>query len=238
MNGFGTRHSFEPGWSRFLWSERVRRRGLSLDGHDGRVIGAPWNYLLELEPEQPLSKREGVIWYPFHGWEQQRVIGDHKGLIEEIRDVETGPVTVCLYWLEYKDSGMRELYESAGFRVISHGFRGNNYRYTDTNFLKRQLAELRTHRRVASNRLSTAILYGISVGCEPAVYGDPMVLDDAHPVFGGVGRLRRQWPELHGERVDPGRAREIAREELGTDYRAEPAELRELFRWPAAEEGR
>jgi hypothetical protein len=196
LHGFGTRHEFEPGWPRFVWSDGPRRRGLAMDGLDSHVIGAPWNYLLRLEPEpDPAAPREGTIWYPFHGWELQNVIGDH--------------------------------------RAISHGFRGRDFARTDRSFLDKQLAELRAHRRVASNRLSTAIFYGLSVGCEAAVYGDPMVLEDAHPLFGGVARLERLWPELHGERIDAAAAREIARTELGMDHVAEPEELRELFRWPA-----
>ena len=62
-------------------------------------------------------------------------------------------------------------------------------------FLDNQLAELRRHRRVASNRLSSAVFYGVAAGCEPAVYGDPMVLDRrgpdasaAPPASAGSGR--------------------------------------------------
>jgi hypothetical protein len=231
LDGFGTRQTFDRGWPRFVWSEGCRRRGEARGDGDYYVIGAPWNYLMADEPAAG-TRREGTIWYPFHGWEYQQVRGDHLGLIEEIREVEPGPVTVCLYWLEYRDEEIRRLYESAGFRVITHGFRGHNYRGADLDFLNRQLAELRAHERVASNRLSTAIFYGIAAGCAPAVYGDPMMLEDADPVFGGVARLERLWPELHGTKIDVVAARAVAAVELGTDYLASPEELRELFRWP------
>jgi hypothetical protein len=230
LDGFGTLHVSEPGWPMFVWSDVVRRRGLSMGRRGYYVIGAPWNYLLAMEPPGP-AQREGTIWYPFHGWEVQRVRGDHLGLIDEIREVEDGPVTVCLYWFEYRDAEIRRLYESAGFRVITHGYRGAKFRNTDVDFLRKQLAELRRHRRVAANRLSTAIFYGISAGCEPAVYGDPMKLDEEDPVHGGVARLRRLWPELHGTEIDITVARELTAAELGTHHLATADELRELFGW-------
>ncbi|MFG2002627.1 hypothetical protein ACGFNU_26060 [Spirillospora sp. NPDC048911] len=232
LDGYGTYQPFEPGWTRFVWSDACRRRGWTMGRRGYYVIGAPWNYLRALEPAASApEERTGTIWYPFHGWENQHVTGDHQRLIDEIREVEREPVTVCLYWLEYDDERIRGLYESAGFRVISHGFRGLYYRRSNPAFLPGQLAELRRHRRVASNRLSTAILYGISAGCEPAVYGDPMELDNAHPIFGGMARLRRLWPELHGAEIDLPVAREIADTELGTNHLVTPAELRELFGW-------
>jgi len=231
VDGYGPQQNFEPGWTKFVWSRQVARRGRPAGRRGYYPIGAPWLYLLAMEPIVPEDKREGTLWYPFHGWGPQKVIGDHSGLIREIREVEDGPVTMCLYHFEYNQKPIRALYEEAGFRVICHGYRGWEYRRTDPAFLYRQLGEIRKHRRVASNRLSTAIFYGLSAGCEAAVYGDPMELENNHPMYGGLGRLARLWPELHGTHTDTAVAREIADLELGLDYRCEPAELRELFDW-------
>ncbi len=218
----------------YFWSEQTRRRSQALGRPNTVVVGAPWLYLLTLEPALGTApEREGTIWYPFHGWEGQRVTGDHQRQIALIRDVEPDPVTVCLYWQEFQTPPIRQVYERAGFRVICHGMRGHWWRGTDSRFLYKQLAELRRHRRVASNRLSSAVLYGISVGCEPAVYGDPMVLRDEDPTFGGVARIRRQWPELHGENVDIDIARAIAADELGADHIMSAPELRAVFSWSA-----
>ena len=78
------------------------------------------------------------------------------------------------------------------------------------------------------------MLYGSLVGCEPAVYGDPMVLQGEDPASGGVAKIRRQWPELHGTEVDAVAARRIATAELGADALASPGELREMFGWARA----
>ncbi len=38
-------------------------------------------------------------------------MGDHQRLIDEVRSVEDGPITVCLYWNEHRVRGIRKLYE-------------------------------------------------------------------------------------------------------------------------------
>jgi hypothetical protein len=217
----------------FVWSERTRRRAHSLGRHNVTVVGAPFAYLVAMQPDAG-TPREGAIYYPFHGWEGQRVSGDHHALIEQIKATEEGPITVCLYWQEYQTKRIRAVYEKAGLRVISHGHRGFWWDGTDPDFLVKQLAELRAHRRVASNRLSSAVLYGTLAGCQPAVYGDPMLLRGEEPTFGGYTRMRRQWPQLHGARLELAAARAAAVAELGADRLLSPVELREVFGWTAS----
>jgi hypothetical protein len=220
----------------YVWSERTRRRAWSVGRRNVIVTGSPFSYLTLLEPGLmlPEQEREGTIWYPFHGWEGQHVKGDHRELISLIKETEPGPVTVCLYWQEYNTRRVRRMYENAGFRIVCHGYRGHWWENTDKRFLYKQLAELGRHKRVASNRVSSALFYGILAGCDPAVYGDPMVLDKEDPTFGGFRRIMRQWPMLHGTHPDPVLAREVAAEEMGMGYLASPQELRELLGWSEA----
>lgn len=226
---------FVDGSKLLVWSDRTRRRAWSLGRRNVIVTGAPFVYLLDLERSDAdgAPAREGTIFYPFHGWEGQQVMGDHQRLIDEIRSVETGPVTVCLYWNEYQTRKIRSLYKRAGFRVICHGYRGFWWRDHDREFLTRQLGELRRHKRVVSNRLCSAIWYGLLAGCDAAVYGDPMVLDRDDSTFGGEPRMRRQWSELYGHETDPVACYALAREELGADAVAGPEELKTYLGWHA-----
>ncbi|WP_229076570.1 hypothetical protein [Actinoplanes sp. DH11] len=233
-DGLAPDHEYVPGIPSFVWSERTRQRAASMGRRRVYVTGAPLAYLLTMAPAVT-GPREGTIWYPFHGWEGQHVQGDHDRLIDDIRATEPGPVTVCLYWQEYRTTAVRRRYERAGFRVICHGYRGGWWKDLDPGFLDRQLAELLRHRRVASNRLCSAVLYGALAGCEPAVYGDPMQLRDERDLFGGRPRIRRQWAALHGAQVDPAVARAVAADELGADRLLTPAELRALFHWSPAQ---
>ncbi|BAL85639.1 hypothetical protein AMIS_4190 [Actinoplanes missouriensis 431] len=239
VDGLGAGTPYAPGRPIFVWSERTRRRAWSMNRPMATVIGSPFLYLLNslADDEQPEDgqqpERDGTIWYPFHGWEGQKVDGDHRRLIDEIVATEPGPITFCLYWHEYSDARIRAAYERAG-RVICHGYRGYMRMRTDTRFLHKQLAELRRHKRVASNRLSSAVFYGVAAGCEPAVYGNPMQLakEDAPT----AERIRREWAELHGTAPDPGTARRIALAELGDGYLASPAELRATLGWTTGDQ--
>lgn len=237
MHGFGPGHQPPYGFPKFIWSDVGRRRGQAIGWRDYYVIGAPWSYLLQEFPEPPpAGERTGTIYYPFHTWDDSTVDGDHHRLIGEIQATEEGPVTVCLYFIEYDVPEIRSAYEDAGFQVICHGQRGLYRRGTDPQFLYRQHAALSRHRRVASNRLTTAIFYGASVGCEAGVYGDPMRYIEVKPGIGPVEdnnqRVLGLFPELHGVEIDREIVQEATRRELGLDQMADPAELRAVFGWP------
>lgn len=231
-DGWNPQHEFFDGAWRWTWSDAPRRRGHILGRRNYHAIGAPWLYLLEQEPGLgvvPESEREGTLWFLFHGWEGGKIEGDHKRLIDEIRETEPGPVTFSLYYTEYERPEIRRAYLDAGFDVVSFGKRGFSYEGTDRKFLFKQLEALRRHKRVAGNRLATAMFYGASVGCDVAVYGDPMTMGGEDPLFGGNARVQRLWPELHGKDIDQAVAREIVSEELGVPWLMPPHELRPMI---------
>ncbi|HYN28907.1 MAG TPA: hypothetical protein VES95_03415 [Dermatophilaceae bacterium] len=239
VHGFGYGHAPPLGFTRYVWSDFCRSRGQMIGWRDYYVIGAPFLYLQQLEPApaETEQEREGTIWYPFHGTaDYEGLGGSHEDLIAEIRATETGPVTACLYYVEYDDPVVRAAYEDAGFRVICHGVRGAKWSGGTTDFLSRQLRELRRHRRVASNRLTTAIFYGISAGCEPAVYGNPMELLDVKEGFDGAGLIEANYADLHGAEVDREVAQAIADAELGVGWTLPPEEMRVMFGWEALHE--
>ncbi len=229
-NGFGANTPITPGMPRLVWSESARRRGWAEHESGYQVIGAPWAYLLRMTPPTD-APRTGTIFYPFHGFEKQSVTGDHRALAQQIRATETGPVTICLYWLDYQDRKLVRSYQDLGFRIVCHGYRGDRTHPGTGDFLDRQLAELRRHARVASNRLSTALLYGASAGCEIGVYGPEMEIEKEPAVYGGNNRIRRLWPELHRTHVPVADAAAVAHEELGMDHVLSPAELAEVCGW-------
>ncbi|WP_392423979.1 hypothetical protein [Barrientosiimonas humi] len=235
-DGFAVGHELVPGWPRLVWSPAVARRGWAMGRRDHEVVGAPWAYLLELEGqrewERAKPERAGTIVYPFHGWEGQRILGDHGVYADDVRRREGDvPLTMCLYWTDYENPDIRKVYEDKGFRVITHGRRGFMHRDGDPDFLDRQLAELRRHARVVSNRMGSALLYGASTGAEIGIYGDPMVLQRDHAVLGGMARQRRLLPELHTDAVPREVARAVARRELGQDHLRPPAQLAALLGW-------
>ncbi|WP_446665344.1 hypothetical protein [Flexivirga sp. B27] len=236
-DGFAVGTHFAPGFSRFVWSSDVARRGWALGLRRYVVIGSPWAYLLRMErPYEHPVEREGTIVYPFHGWEQQLIVGSHDRYVRQLREVEGDvPITICLYWNEFRDKAVRRIYERAGFRVISHGYRGHMWRGTDVHFLDKQLAEVRRHKRVVSNRLGSALLYGASVGAQVGIYGDPMILENERAALGGREKQLRLFPELHQPFVPDDYARQLAADQLGQDCLLSQYELREALGWRDAE---
>jgi len=244
-DGFAVGTAFAPGYPKFVWSHSVARRAWATGLRDLVVVGAAFSYLLTLPPPADLpiadplpgeagygGEPSGAIVYPFHGWEGQNIRGDHTAYAREVREVEGDvPLTVCLYWHEYGDPEVRAAWAGEGFRVITHGGRGHMYRGTDVRFLDKQLAELRRHRRVVSNRLGSALLYGAAVGASIGVYGDPMVLENDHAVLGGMAKQLRLYPELHQPFVPPEHAVAVAEEELGLGRLLPSAEVVHLFGW-------
>lgn len=237
-DGYAVGTELIPRFKKFVWSRSVVRRGRSIGLDDYVVIGSPWAYLLNLKGIDPMAppkpKGNSVILYPFHGWEGQKLQGSHDALIAEVREVEGDvPLTVCLYWDEYRDKEIRKAYERMGVRVITHGMRGYMYKDTDHWFLDKQLAEVQQHSRAISNRMGSALLYAASLGLDIGVYGDPMTLEGDHAVLGGIEKQRRLWPEAHQAFIPEDYARRLANEELGTQELLSPAELRRLFGWTA-----
>ena len=58
-----------------------------------------------------------------------------------------------------------------------------------------------------------------------------MLLQNEHPAFGGVARIKRMWPRDEPAVRPMDIAKEFTDTELGNDYLASPEEIRELFRW-------
>lgn len=239
-DGYAVGTELVPRFKKFVWSRAVARRGRTVGLKDYVVIGSPWAYLLKLKGIDPMCppkpKGNSVILYPFHGWEGQKLQGSHEGLLEEVRAVEGDvPLTVCLYWDEYRDKSIRHAYEKMGVRVITHGTRGFMYKGGDHWFLDKQLAEVQQHSRAISNRMGSALLYAASLGLDIGVYGDPMTLEGDHAVLGGLEKQLRLFPEAHQAFVPRGYARQLANTELGTQELLTPDELRMLFGWKGIE---
>jgi hypothetical protein len=193
-------------------------------------IGAPFVYLSAAAgaTPEPTDPRQEVVLMPVHGIQTQRLRGDHHGLAARWRD-EEGPATACLYAADAADPDIVDAYRSAGHRLVVLGERH------DARFLWRLWTMLGRSRRVVSNRLSTPVVYAAHLGADVGVYGDPLEIDGETPVDND--RVRTVWPELHGQRIDPNLARELADLELGVQHLLEPQQLREALGWSGSTAG-
>ena len=218
---------------KLVWSEANLRLCAALGIRGVRAIGAPFLYLEpEVEPEPSAEGASSTIAYPLHGWEREAVIGPHDAMAESLRERESGPVTVCLYWVEHDRAEVRRAYEARGLRVITHG------RREDPTFLVRQAAELRRHGRVVSNRASTALFYGMWSGLEGEVYGPRFLVRSTEEADRRDAVYARRWPELHRGPVQGDDAHELAAAELGAAHVLAAEELREALGWGRGGAGR
>jgi len=227
--GFGMRPQdmTQPG-PKIVWSSRNLARA-SEAGYRGAVaVGAPWLYL-EDQPDPGPEHPRSVLVVPFHGWEKESLAGTMTDYAEALAALESrgfGPITVCLYWFEYEQPALRELFEGRGFATTTMGHRTDN-----PTFLRRQRALIQRHAFVTSNRVSTASFYALDAGRPFFLYGPATGLSASDDPRGErFDRWQREaFPQLCWERFDDTCQPTIAAVELGREHKRSPAQLRELL---------
>jgi hypothetical protein len=228
---------FEEPWPKLVWSQRnldhCREKGF----RNVTAIGSPYLYLQASQPVDPGESRgpRSLLVYPFHGWEKGRAGGDIEAYADAIGELERehgfGPITVCLYWLEYEEAAIRGLFEGRGWTVTTNGHRDGN-----PSFLHRQRASLLQHAYVTSNRVCTAAFYALAMGKKFFLYGPVVGLsasDDPHGEEFGRWQ-KREFPELTWESFEDESHRDTGLRELGADFVLSPDDLRGLLGWSLA----
>jgi hypothetical protein len=224
--GMRPRDMAQPG-PKIVWSSRNLERAREA-GYRGAVpIGAPWLYMPatpDAGPEHPRS----VLVVPFHGWEKQALHGSMNAYADALARLERdgfGPITVCLYWHEYEQVELRELFERRGCATTTMGHRNDN-----PEFLRRQRQLIRQHAFVSSNRVSTATFYALAAGRPFFLHGPPVGLSESDdPTGEQFDRWQRDsFPELARE-PSIERQRSIGEHELGAEHVRTPEQLRDLL---------
>jgi hypothetical protein len=223
--GMRPRYMAQPG-PKIVWSTRNLERARDDGYRDVTAIGAPWLYMPAAPdpgPEQPRS----VLVVPFHGWEKQALHGSMTAYADALAELERegfGPITVCLYWHEYEQAELRELFERRGCATTTMGHRNDN-----PEFLLRQHELIRRHAFVSSNRVSTATFYALTAGRPFFLHGPPVGLSESDdPTGEQFDRWQReQFPDLCSLEPDFERQRAIGEHELGADHLLSPEQLRE-----------
>jgi hypothetical protein len=214
----------DPRWKMFVWSHSSRAWSPDAGPRRSTALGSPFLYL-DREARAAGWKPDGTgptLWIPFHGTRLLRVTGDHAALAREAFERE-GPATVCLHVEDADDPEIVAAWTAPGHRLVTAG------RRNDPDFLARILGMIGSARRVASNRLGTAIIYAAAIGKEVAVYGPPLTLSAGEGR--ALDRLYELWPELHGDTTSIAATRPIAESELGRSALLPAAELRSTLGW-------
>lgn len=209
----------------YLWSAENLRLAREAGERNVVPIGAPFLYLAS--QRTPVTPKPGsTLVYPFHAWEGDRTAGSHQGLIAELASELGTDVTVCLYWLEFENPEIRQAYEAAGFRVISHGHRDG-----DPDFLHRQIAELERHETVVANRVATALWYGGYLGRAIRVVGEGFGVGSREEGIAFERLARQRWPELFADGLVGEAAIKVAGRELGSEFIMDREQLADSLGW-------
>ncbi|PRP91624.1 hypothetical protein ENSA5_53840 [Enhygromyxa salina] len=225
--GMRARDMEQPG-PKIVWSSRNLERAREADYRGPVAIGAPWLYMpetLDPGPDHPRS----VLVVPFHGWEKERLDGsmsDYASALEQLEAEGFGPITVCLYWFEYEQPALREVFERRGFATTTMGHRNDN-----PEFLRRQRALIQRHAFVSSNRVSTATFYALEAGRPFFLHGPVTGLSASDDPSGEqFDRWQREtFPELTRARFDERPRRALGGAELGAEHKRSPEALRDLL---------
>lgn len=217
----------------FVWSrsnlEACREWGVP----SVTAIGAP---LLYLPPEAAVEERRGALLvFPFHIWERAAFSEDavplHQRYLDQLQPLRTvfESITICLYWMQYEQPDIRQVFLNRGLQVTSLGHRDNN-----PFFLWRFRELVGEYEYVTSNHYSTAIFYALHLGRKAFVYGPPFGMiegDREVPVAQIQNVMLRRYPQLLWSGFRDTCHAEIAAEELGLEFQRSPGQLRELFEW-------
>ena len=222
----------------FVWNrsnfQKAREEGLQ----NVTPIGAPFLYLPPLKRGGRVHER-GLIAMPAHGWEKASILDpvrtydEYASRLEELKRFYN-PVTVCLYWIEYRNREITALFERRGISVVTVGHSSRK------DFLEAWRRTVEPYAYVTSNEICTSVFYGLHMGKRVFLYGTPMkrcnndsvYLNNLSRRFAAVTEAYgKKYPVLLRENFDDRPHPEIAAEELGLEFRQSPAALRRLMKW-------
>lgn len=217
-------------WRKFVWNDEnfSAAKGLG-QSKNTFVIGAPFLYLLQIEPHlqesQTPETESSLLAAPFHGWERESLSGNFDSYMNDLKRLRADgfkPIRVCLYWYEYQNPQLRSTFEDAGFEVFTAGHRENN-----PEFLMKLAKEIRRHAFVTSNRIGTISFLALILKRRFFRFGDwPLLKGEGDEQ---VSKLKNRFQNLefptsiHKDHLG------LAEAELGADFLRTPEELKELF---------
>lgn len=215
------------GLPRLVWNRRNLRCNLERGHRNTVAIGAPFLY-----HDHPDASPEAgsLLVCPLHGWEEGRLLGSHEAYLEQLERIRAdfARISVCLYWLEYADPAIRDLYAGAGYAVVTNGHRDDN-----PDFIANLSTNLARHEYVTSNRIATIAFCALYLRRKFFLYGGAMtVADESEETLRRSLELQNaEFGELDYARFGDRSHAEIGDRELGAEFRRSPSELRRILGW-------
>lgn len=203
------------------------------------AIGVPFLYLPPVTTSDANAEgSKSLLLFPIHASDSEPFVDPirtYKKYVEEIEELLSlfEPVTVCLYWVQYEDKEIVQLFEDKGIPVVTVGHRDNN-----PNFLINFQRLVDKYAYVSSNIFGTsAIYYSLYMRKKVFIYGSSNYAEEINHIRWETRKLynhdefSKLYPELLWENFDDKSHYWIGEQELGLEFKKTPSELREIFGW-------
>lgn len=222
----------------FVWNIRNYNIATELGYNNVIPIGSPFLYLPfhQITETNQNEKNNNLLVFPHHAWEKEGFldpIAFFKDYVEDLKKIKTNfdNVVACLYFMEYKNMAIRELFEKNNIRTITMGYRNNQ------NFLLNIVSTMNEFEYISSNTISTAIFYGLYMDKKVFIYGSRPDKSKTNwnsetvKLFENLQSIYEKYYYLNWEYFDDKTHIEIGKIELGHHYKKTIDELKKIFGW-------
>lgn len=207
---------------RHVWGQRQVVASASRGIKIWSVIGAPWLYgpfSKDFDSKENLVRQDVV--FPYHGTKAHPVSFSHQEFIREIHQIASPNPLACLYYIDFQDANIRNIYKNAGFEVVTLGQPHDpGFLYSFCNLMSRT-------KSILTNRIFSGIFYGGSLGVTTKIIGNPVqIKGEKLPDTDSRDELLF---EILENGTNPSGIKAISLRELGFSYLREPQELAEIL---------
>ena len=225
----------------YVFNKINEKTSLSLGYNNVVTIGAPFIYLCDIYKPKISFSPNSLILFPDHSTEWDKLrdpVKSYEKYLNCIKNIDHNfeKITVSLYYLEYKNEKIRNLFENQGYEIITMGHKDNN-----PNFLYNFYNAVSSHEYVTSNTYSTPIFYSLFIKKKAFIYGNNMHGNIKWHFIEPESKKKIRtnfyehykniYPELLWENFVHKSYITIGQKELGFEHKKTPSELIKLFGW-------
>jgi len=186
------------------------------------------------QPDTGMIQDRSLLLFPQHSIEIEPFVDPirtYRRYLEELCELRysLNPITVCLYWFDYQNTELTNLFRDSGITVTSLGHRDHT-----PDFLIRFHELTSRHNYVSSNQYATALFYALYMRKKAFVFGETFHSDIQRiplPENPQYPKMSTVYPELLWRNFDDRSHYWIGEKELGLEFKRSPSELRSLFGW-------
>jgi len=205
-----TPNSLRSYFPSFVWSATAAEQALKKGYSHVVAIGSPWLYLLELNgflkpfSQAPVASNlieRDLLIVPHHGSGHYRYLETYDQSVRNLREsVSDREASVLLYYTEFCDPRIREIWEKFNFKVLSNGMAWGpenrtvwSYNGGRPQFLNNTLQTILKFDEVICMAPTTFSIYSTSLGRKTSIQISEANLRDYRVVNEGKGvdRLRK-----------------------------------------------